>query len=65
MEHDEDVPRFEPWLGVMLTSVVPVAATMYLPGRFLMPLLTLTAALFAAGLVMLRIQTKRRRRERD
>ena len=59
--HHDDIPRFEPWLGVMMTSVVPVAASMYLP-RFLVPLLALGAALFAAGLVMLRLQSSRRRK---
>jgi len=59
--HSDDIPRFEPWLGVMMTSVVPVAASMYLP-RVLVPLLALSAALFAAGLIMLRLQTSRRQK---
>jgi len=59
--HSDDIPRFEPWLGVMMTSVVPVAASMYLP-RVLVPLLALSAALFAAGLIMLRVQTSRRQK---
>jgi hypothetical protein len=54
---NEDIPRFEPWLGVMASSFVPAILAMYLPPRFLAPLITLTVGLFVAGLVMLRRQS--------
>lgn len=57
--HHDDIPRFEPWLGVMGTAFIPVAASIYF-ASLLVPLLATTAALFVAGLVMLRVQTRRR-----
>jgi hypothetical protein len=58
----EDIPRFEPWLGVMLSSFVPAIVTLYVPSRFLPPLIAVTVALFTAGLVMLRRQRMRKAR---
>lgn len=52
--HD-DVPRYEPWLGVMSASFVTVIAALFLPS-LLVPLLVLTAILFVTSLVMLRRQ---------
>ena len=52
----EDIPRFEPWLWVMLSAVVPALLTVYVPSRFLIPLIAMAVALFAASLVMLRRQ---------
>jgi hypothetical protein len=48
-----DVPRFEPWLGVMGSSFVPAAASVFLPSTFLIPLIVLTVLLFGASLSML------------
>ena len=62
--HDEDVPRFEPWLGVMASSVVPVVIALYAHSRFLIPLIIATAVLFLTSLLMLRRQTVRRGRRR-
>jgi hypothetical protein len=62
--HDDDVPRFEPWLGVMASSVVPVIVGLYVHSRYLVPLIVATVALFLFSLVMLRRQTVRRRLER-
>jgi hypothetical protein len=53
---NDDIPRFEPWLGVMSSAVVPALLTVYVPSRFLVPLIAVTVGLFAAGLVMLRRQ---------
>ena len=53
----EDIPRFEPWLGVMLSAVVPALGTVYAPSAFLVPLIVATAALFVGSLIMLRRQT--------
>jgi uncharacterized membrane protein YfcA len=61
--HADDVPRFEPWLGVMLSAFAPAIVVLYLPPTYLVPLVTITAILFAAGLFMLRRQTLRRARE--
>jgi uncharacterized membrane protein YfcA len=62
--HADDVPRFESWLVVMASSFVPATVALYLPPKYLVPLVTMTAVLFAAGLFMLRRQTLRRARER-
>ena len=62
--HDADDPRFEPWLGVMLGAFVPLTFVLLSPAQFLIPLVAVAAALFAAGLVMLRRQTLRRARAR-
>jgi len=59
--HNDAISRFEPWLGVMASAVVPVVASLYLPGRFWLPLVIVTAALFLTSLVMLRRQSIRRR----
>ena len=59
--HDENSPRFEPWLGVMASSLVPAVAAVYLHSRFLLSLIVATVVLFLASLVMLRRQTVRRR----
>ena len=61
--HDEDIPRYEPWLGVMASSFIPVTIVLYLGGRFLVPLISASALLFAASLVMLRRQNIRQRTE--
>jgi hypothetical protein len=64
-QHDhDDIPRFEPWLGVMGASMLPAVAIMYLP-RLLVPLIVMTVVLFAASLVMLRRQTMLRSREQQ
>lgn len=63
--HDDDTPRFEPWLATIASSFVPVAAAFYLPKAFSALLLTTTALLFGAGLIMLKVQTTRRSRERN
>jgi hypothetical protein len=58
--HDEDIPRYEPWLGVMGASFVPVTVLLFLHGRFAGPLISASAILFVASLVMLRRQSIRR-----
>jgi hypothetical protein len=63
--HDDDSPRFEPWLATIVSSFLPVAAAFYLPKDLSALLLTATVVLFAAGLIMLRVQTARRARERN
>jgi hypothetical protein len=63
--HDEDIPRYEPWLGVMAASFVPVTVLLFLHGRFAGPLISASVILFVASLVMLRRQTSRKRTEID
>jgi Flp pilus assembly protein TadB len=62
--HDEDIPRFEPWLGVLFASFMPVMVALFVPHAYAVPLIALTVLLFVAGLVMLRVQSQRRARER-
>ena len=62
--HDDDVPRFEPWLGMIAGSVLPLGAAVYLPSAFPV-LMILTVLLFVSGLIMLRLQTVRRAREQN
>lgn len=62
--HDEDIPRFEPWLGVLFASLVPVIVALFVPHAFAVPLIVMTVLLFVAGLVMLRLQSRRHTRER-
>ena len=62
--HDEDIPRFEPWLGVLFASLVPVILALFVPHAFAVPLIAITVLLFVAGLVMLRLQSRRHTRER-
>ena len=54
ISQDHDIPRFEPWLGVMCSAFVPVIAGLFLPGQFLAPMLVLSVVLFAIGLFMAR-----------
>ena len=63
--HDHNTPRFEPWLGAIASSFLPWGAAFYLPKAFVVPLATVSGLLFAAGLVLLRIQTVRQARERQ
>ena len=60
---DDDGPRSEPWLGVLAASIVPLVIAANVHGRYLVPLGVVTVVLFLAGLVMLRRQTIRQRRE--
>lgn len=59
--HD-DTPAFEPWLVVLLSSIVPEIVATRLPPQFFVPAIVATVTLFVAGLVMLRRQTVQRRR---
>ena len=61
--HDDDLPRFEPWLGVMASSLIPLVIALYLHSRYFIPAVAVAVALFLAALVMLRRQTVHRRRE--
>jgi hypothetical protein len=56
--HHEDVPRFEPWLGVMACSLVPVSIALFLPS-LMVPLIAMTVLLFACGFVMFRAKSMR------
>jgi len=60
--HD-DGPRFDAWLAVMSSSVIPVLIAIFLPAAALAPLVAAGVLLFVAGSVMLRLQSARQRRE--
>ena len=60
-DHD-DIPRFEPWLGVMAGSLVPAAIALALPRAFAIPLIACTVLLFTGGVVRLIAQSRRRDR---
>jgi hypothetical protein len=62
--HDDDIPRFEPWLGMIAGSVLLMGAAVYLPKAFPL-LMASTVLLFVGGLIMLRLQTVRRAREQN
>jgi hypothetical protein len=61
--HDEEIPRLEPWLWVLASSVIPVILALYAHSGFVIPSIAATVVLFLTGLVMLRRDTVRRRRE--
>ena len=63
--HDDGNPRFEPWLGMIAGSVLPILAAFYVPTALAAPLMVLTVLLFVGGLFMLRLQSARRAREQD
>jgi hypothetical protein len=59
---DQDIPRFEPWVAVIGSSIIPVVASVYLPSVFLVPLIVSSVVLFALGLFLLHRQTVRQSR---
>lgn len=62
----DDIPRFEAWLGVLATSLLPAGAALFLPHAFAIPLIACTVLLFTVGLVMLSVQSRRSaHRERE
>jgi len=63
--HEEDIPRLEPWLWVLASSVIPVVLALYAHSGFVIPSIVATVALFLTGLAMLRRDTVRRRREEE
>ena len=58
---NEDIPRLEPWLAVLASSMLPVLAGLFLSSSLVVPAVVLSVLLFATGLVMLRRQTSQRR----
>ncbi len=58
---DHDGPRFEPWLGIMLASMVPGILMQLLPPQFLVPLIAAVVILVLTSLLMLRRQIVQRR----
>ena len=63
--HDDNMPRVEPWLAVMASSVVPTIVALYIHARFVTALIGATVMLFLASLVMLRRQVVQNRRARQ
>jgi hypothetical protein len=62
---NEDIPRFEPWLAVMGSSLFPPLIALFVDHRFLIPSIVATVVLFLAGVLMLRRQTVWRRLEQQ
>lgn len=62
--HDHDDPRFEPWLGMVAGSLLPLGAAVFLPNAFPF-FMVLTVLLFVGGVIVLRVQTVRRAREQN
>ena len=62
--HDDGIPRFEPWLGMIAGAVLPLGAAFFFPKAFPL-LLVITVLLFVGGLIMLRVQSVRRARDRN
>lgn len=56
---EEDVPRFDPWLGVLLSCLVPAGIGIALPSLFV-PCTVTAAILFVVSMVMLKMQSRRR-----
>jgi hypothetical protein len=49
----EDIPHYQPWLGVSCSAFVPCVLMFILPQGFLIPMIVLAAALMGAGIIML------------
>lgn len=59
LAHNEaHIPSGEPWLRLLVASVVPILLGLVLPRVFLMPLLGLSAALFVIAIVVLSRQSR-------
>lgn len=57
--HDnDDVPRFEPWVGVLFASLFPVCAGIAWPALFI-PLSVASGVLFVVSMVMLKMQARK------
>jgi hypothetical protein len=60
---EDDIPKMEPWLGVLIASFVPTIALFFLPDSFRYPLFIVSSLLLLASVVMLvRREIKRPRR---
>ena len=57
-----EVPRLEPWLGVMLLAIVPMLAALLLSRELVLHLASVSAILFAAAVGMLIVQERKNRR---
>lgn len=51
-DREHDHPRLEPWLKVMLSATLPTIIALALPPAFDVPMLSATALLFLASMVM-------------
>ena len=62
---DDDSPRMEPWLWVLLSAFVPGLMTLLLPPTFLGLLLGATGVLIVSGIALFIVQEARNRRARS
>ncbi|HKW09541.1 MAG TPA: hypothetical protein VJO33_04125 [Gemmatimonadaceae bacterium] len=56
-----DVPKFEPWLAVMLLAIVPMLAALALSREFVLHLTAVSSILFVAAIGMLVVQERRKK----
>jgi len=50
---EDDIPKMEPWLGVLMASFVPTLALFFVPESFRYPLYIVISLLLLASIVML------------
>ena len=62
--HEDDIPRMEPWLGMVMASFLPVLIAFLVPSTYKVALLVASGVLFVAAMVML-IGQKRRKLRND
>ena len=58
---DPYTPRYEPWLGITASALVPVMLMFVLPPNFLWPMITLAMLLLVMGFVSWIRQERRAR----
>ena len=63
--HEDDIPRMEPWLWVVIASLLPVLIVFLVPHAYKVALFVASGVLFAAAMVMLLGQQRRKRRGDD
>ena len=64
VHHDDDIPRMEPWLWMVMASFLPVLVAFLVPHAYQVALFVASGVLIAAAMVML-IGQQRRKRRRD
>ena len=60
----EDIPHYQPWLGVTSAAFIPCILLFFLPHAFLIPMIVLALALMGIGMTMLVRQETRARTKR-
>lgn len=63
--HDDEIPRMEPWLWVLLAALVPVVLAFVLPRSLMTWLFCASGLLVLVGLVIFATQERRNRLARS